>query len=130
MSCKDHTEPLGQGAKTGRGAGYCAGFRMPGYMNPLPGRGRWAADRSGPASGGGRGWRRRFYATGLTGWQRGGGRGCRGRAFYRAADPPAPTREQQIAALRADLQCLESSAEQLRQRIAALEATQADTAST
>lgn len=113
MSCKDHTEPLGQGAKTGRGAGCC-------------GRGRQAADRNEPGNGGG-GWRHRFHATGLTGWQRDCGRG---RAFYRAADVPAPTREQQIAALRADLRCLESSAEQLRQRIAALEATQADTAST
>ena len=51
---------------TGRAAGYCAGYPLPGYMNPVPGSGVWGWGR-----GGGRGWRNQFYATGLTGWQRG-----------------------------------------------------------
>ncbi len=29
----DGTGPLGMGPLTGRGAGFCAGFRMPGYTN-------------------------------------------------------------------------------------------------
>lgn len=29
----DGTGPLGMGPMTGRGAGYCAGFRFPGYLN-------------------------------------------------------------------------------------------------
>ncbi|MDP8234731.1 MAG: DUF5320 domain-containing protein [Candidatus Saelkia tenebricola] len=35
----DGTGPAGMGSMTGRAAGYCAGYAMPGYMNPIPGRG-------------------------------------------------------------------------------------------
>jgi len=35
----DGTGPLGMGPMTGRAAGYCAGYGMPGYMNPGYGRG-------------------------------------------------------------------------------------------
>jgi len=34
----DGTGPRGMGPMTGRGAGYCAGFPTPGFMNPLGGR--------------------------------------------------------------------------------------------
>jgi len=60
----DGTGPAGMGPMTGRAAGYCAGYPVPGYMNPVGGAGFWGWGR-----GGGRGWRNRFYATGLTGWQ-------------------------------------------------------------
>ncbi len=30
---------MGMGPMTGRAAGYCAGYGVPGYMNPIPGRG-------------------------------------------------------------------------------------------
>jgi hypothetical protein len=33
------TGPLGIGGHSGRGAGFCAGFEMPGYMNPGAGFG-------------------------------------------------------------------------------------------
>jgi len=36
----DRTGPLGYGPMTGRGAGYCSGSGVPGYMNPVYGRGR------------------------------------------------------------------------------------------
>jgi len=68
----DRTGPLGMGPMTGRGAGYCAGYSVPGYTNPVPGfgfgggGGGWGRGRGG----GGRGRRNWFYATGLTGWQR------------------------------------------------------------
>ena len=39
----DGTGPGGMGPMTGRAAGYCAGYSVPGYMNPVPGRGAWAA---------------------------------------------------------------------------------------
>ncbi|MBN1854842.1 MAG: DUF5320 domain-containing protein [Pirellulales bacterium] len=52
---------------TGRAAGYCAGYTVPGFMNPVPGGFFW--DRG---CGGGRGWRNWFYATGSPGWQRAG----------------------------------------------------------
>ena len=35
------TGPAGMGPMTGRAAGYCAGYTMPGYANPVPGRGFW-----------------------------------------------------------------------------------------
>jgi hypothetical protein len=35
----DRTGPLGWGPMTGRAAGYCAGYPVPGYLNPALGRG-------------------------------------------------------------------------------------------
>jgi len=70
MPFGDGTGPMGLGAMTGRRAGYCAGFGMPGYANPIPGRGvGWGFGR-----GFGRGW----------GFGRGFGRGRgRGRGWQR-----------------------------------------------
>ena len=59
--------PAGIGPMTGRGAGFCAGYPVPGYANTIPGRGFGGV---GFGRGGGRGHRNWFYATGLTGWQR------------------------------------------------------------
>ncbi len=41
----DGTGPLGQGPMTGRAAGHCAGYDVPGFMNPVPGRGFWGRGR-------------------------------------------------------------------------------------
>ena len=57
----DGTGPMGMGPMTGRGAGFCAGFALPGYANPIG---------YGFGFGRGRGFRRMFYATGLPGWAR------------------------------------------------------------
>ena len=52
----DRTGPEGLGSRTGRQAGYCAGYRSPGYTNPRPRFGR------GLGFGRGRGfWGRRYY---------------------------------------------------------------------
>ncbi len=62
----DRTGPWGAGPMTGRAAGYCAGYPVPGYMNPGVGYGRgW---RRGRGRGWGRGWGRgRFvYPTPVT----------------------------------------------------------------
>jgi hypothetical protein len=119
----DHTGPLGQGPRTGRAAGYCAGYDMPGYMNPLPGGGYrgWGRGRGGGWGGRGRGLRHWYYATGLTGWQR--GRGWWAYPPYPATyDVLPPTREQELSMLQADLRCLEQSTEQIRRRIEELNA--------
>jgi hypothetical protein len=50
----DKTGPWGAGPMTGRAAGYCAGYPVPGYMNPTGGYG-WGRGR-----GRGRGWGRGF----------------------------------------------------------------------
>ncbi|OGC41855.1 hypothetical protein A2Y85_03345 [candidate division WOR-3 bacterium RBG_13_43_14] len=66
MPAGDGTGPLGYGPMTGRGAGYCAGFAAPGYVNPMPGRGWFGFGRGrgggGFHRGGGRGWRNWFCA--------------------------------------------------------------------
>ena len=63
--------PSGNGPMTGRAAGYCAGFAVPGYANPagrrFPGR---AGSFIGARGQGGKGNRNWYYATGLAGWQR------------------------------------------------------------
>ncbi len=64
----DRTGPMGMGPMTGRAAGYCAGYPVPGYMNPGFGRGGGAWGWGG--RGRGRGWRNMYYATGLPGWAR------------------------------------------------------------
>ena len=35
MPFGDGTGPMGMGPMTGRSAGYCAGYGMPGYNNPV-----------------------------------------------------------------------------------------------
>lgn len=70
----DGTGPAGMGPRTGRMAGYCAGYPVPGFMNPaVNGYMRW------PAGGRGRGHRWMYYAMGLPFWAR--------RAAYSAYDP-------------------------------------------
>ena len=39
----DRTGPMGMGPMTGRGAGYCAGYDVPGFMNNLYGYPGWPA---------------------------------------------------------------------------------------
>jgi len=57
----DRTGPMGMGPMTGRAAGYCAGYSVPGYMNPIYGRGGFGYGRGwGRGSGRGRGWGRGF----------------------------------------------------------------------
>ncbi len=72
MPFGDRTGPLGLGPRTGRAAGYCSGFGIPGYANPLSGRGWFGGGRGWGRDwfGGGRGWRHWYWATGLPGWAR------------------------------------------------------------
>lgn len=57
----DRTGPLGAGPRTGRGMGYCGGYDQPGFTHHI------SRFQSGYGFGG-RGWRHRFYATGVSGW--------------------------------------------------------------
>lgn len=50
MPFGDGTGPAGQGPRTGRGLGYCAGSKMPGYMKSGRGR-RSPAGRRGRRAG-------------------------------------------------------------------------------
>ena len=75
----DRTGPRGFGPMTGRGMGWCAGANR-GYG---PGR----ANMFG--GGRGRGWRHRYYATGVPGWRRYGWGGRWGGAPQFGGWPPA-----------------------------------------
>ncbi len=68
MPAGDGTGPRGEGPLTGRAMGRCAGFPAGGY-DSAPG---WGAGRGFVryGRGGGRGWRNRFYETGLPLWRR------------------------------------------------------------
>jgi hypothetical protein len=52
----DRTGPAGAGPKTGRVAGYCSGYGVPGYMNPGMGMGWGRGMGRGLRMGMGRGW--------------------------------------------------------------------------
>ena len=89
------TGPMGAGPGTGRGMGYCSGYDRPGFANPAPGF------RSGFGFGGagmGRGWRHRFYATGVPGWA-------------------ALTPEQETADLKAQADLLKAQLDAIQKRI-------------
>ncbi|MBN1695063.1 DUF5320 domain-containing protein [candidate division WOR-3 bacterium] len=62
MPLGDRTGPAGLGPMTGRGAGYCAGYSVPGYMNRGPGRGFGRGWGRGFGWGRGLGWRRAAYS--------------------------------------------------------------------
>lgn len=110
MSGGDRTGPAGRGPMTGRGAGVCAGYAMPGTMNPGRGRGF-----GGSGCGrGGRGWRHRFYAAGVPGWA-GSGLGIG------AADQATVPVESEIDALKQKAEFLQNSLTQINQRIQDIE---------
>jgi hypothetical protein len=60
----DRTGPGGFGPMTGRGSGYCAGYSMPGFVNPwIPGGGR--GRNRGWGRGVGQGWGSRLRGRGF-----------------------------------------------------------------
>ncbi|MFP4106157.1 MAG: DUF5320 domain-containing protein [Phycisphaerae bacterium] len=106
MPFGDGTGPSGMGPMTGRAAGFCAGYNRPGYAAPYGGRGF-----GGGRGRGGRGWRNRFFATGLFGWQRG------------AAQPPAAEADQQLDTLRDQAEYFENALNDIRRRIDDMESS-------
>nr|MBN2277392.1 DUF5320 domain-containing protein [candidate division Zixibacteria bacterium] len=118
----DRTGPMGQGPMTGRGAGFCAGYGRPGYMNRFLGGGFGSGRGMGRGGGrgfggGGRGWRNMYYATGLPGWNR---------PYYPAGYAatgyaPAATGQDELAELKDQAGYLKSTLEDINRRIEQLE---------
>ncbi len=100
----DQTGPQGLGPMTGRRAGYCAGYNMPGFANP-------AVPRYGAGFGGG------FR----------GGFGWRGAGYWRTAPRwqyPTPTPlppQQEIESLKAEASWLRNQLEAIEKLINELE---------
>ena len=122
MPYGDRTWPMGMGPMTGRAAGFCAGFGMPGYANPVPGggfgmgfgRGRGFRGGGFGGGGGGRGWRHWFYATGLPGWMRFGGYAA---PYGYPAPYQKPDPELERQALENQLQALQRELEIINKRL-------------
>ncbi|MBN2534711.1 MAG: DUF5320 domain-containing protein [Spirochaetales bacterium] len=66
----DGTGPNGLGPMTGRALGFCAGYSVPGFANPVIGRGGFGGFGGFGGRGRGRGYRNMYWATGLPGWAR------------------------------------------------------------
>jgi len=132
----DGTGPAGMGPMTGRAAGYCAGYSVPGYINPVGGRGGFG-NRGPGFGGGGRGRRNWYYATGLPGWAR-AARGMPAWGGYGAGYVPdpgvapggyapgvapagAPNPEQEKEALRQQAEYLQQSLDEINERIEQLD---------
>ena len=125
----DGTGPGGMGPMTGRAAGYCAGYGVPGFANPIGGRGYggWGRGRGG---GGGWGRRNMFYATGVPGWQRfgagnpayAGGVPYGGGVSYGTPYGPVVPKEQELSVLKSQAEYFTDALEDIKKRIGELEA--------
>ena len=121
----DRTGPRGLGSRTGRGFGYCAGYSVPGYMNTYGGRYFGAGRAYGGGFGRGRGYRNRYYATGLPGWDRyntgmpaWGGIG--GSPYYGQDVGPGIAPEQEADALKNQADFLKQQLDDIQARISEL----------
>jgi hypothetical protein len=128
----DRTGPLGQGPMTGRGAGYCAGYSMPGYANPFVGRGwfgwgrGFGRGRGWFGRGGGRGWRH-WYGP----WNQGWAPYAHGGPYYGAYAYPAQTNvpdltpNEEMNMLKEQSQFLQNELKEIQERMNTLEKAQA-----
>jgi hypothetical protein len=110
----DRTGPCEMGPMTGRAAGFCAGYPMPGYANPAFRRGMGMG-----RGGGGRGWRHMYYATGLPGWARVGYPPAWG--MPPVSPYQALPQEQEVDMLKQHAQALGEQLSAINERIAELE---------
>ena len=101
---------------TGRRAGFCAGFGVPGFVNRGFGAGFFGRGRGG--RGGGRGWRNMFYATGLPGWMRSGLGGVA------PAEVPASEAERQF--LQDQVEMLQAQLDEVKKRLAESQAAKTE----
>ena len=110
----NRTGPDGAGPMTGRGAGYCAGYSVPGYVNPVGGYGR------GFGRGRGRGWGRGFGRGQLVYPQPVVVQPAYQPAYQPVAQPHTP--EQEIAALENYQKSLEAEKADLEQEMGGVKA--------
>lgn len=106
----DRTGPVARGPMTGRGAGFCTGYGVPGYANSGYGAGAcWTGRGSGR--------RNRFFSTGVPGW-----RFFAGNAISREmpfSSQPVPPQDE-LDLLKEQAQFLENGLKELQARMEAL----------
>jgi len=111
----DGTGPGGMGPMTGRAAGYCAGYSVPGFMNPYGGRG-------GFGGGWGRGRRNWYGATGLPGGYRASvGMPAWGAPGFAPTAGVGPTKEQEVEYLKNQAEFFDNALGEIRKRLEELE---------
>lgn len=115
----DGTGPVGAGPMTGRGAGFCAGYSVPGYMNPGAGFGRgyrfglgFGFGR-GYGFGRGRGFGRMHNFAGIPRWARYGYVG-----YDEAIAPEVEVDEKKL--LKKETEYLENQLQQVMKRLKTL----------
>jgi hypothetical protein len=116
----DRTGPAGMGPMTGRAAGYCAGYPVPGYMNPIPGRGLGFGRGWGRGRGFGRGMGRGF------GWHRAAYPYAYGAPYYPTADGgypygPEMTSQQEADMLKEQTKAMQKEIKVINDRIKEIE---------
>lgn len=105
----DRTGPAGAGTRTGRGAGFCTGNGMPGFMNGGSG--------FGARGGGGFGRGRWFSGFGGRGYGRGFFRGARGGYGYPVNTPAVNEKD----ALNGHAEALQRELDAVREQLSSLE---------
>ncbi|OPY83883.1 MAG: hypothetical protein A4E71_02860 [Smithella sp. PtaU1.Bin162] len=96
------TGPMGMGPMTGRAAGFCAGFNVPGYQNNAPGQFYGRGFRRGD----GFGRRNRFYATGVP-----------GKAWFGGYNAQPATPETEKIALQKQAEYLQAEIDAIKKRL-------------
>jgi hypothetical protein len=118
----DRTGPMGAGPRTGRAAGFCAGYDVPGYMNPYGWYGGgWGRTRG---RGRGRGWGRGMGWRHGWGGQWGGFAPMMGAPYgYEAPYPPVepPSRADELEMLKEQQEQLEAALKNIQKRMSQLE---------
>ena len=127
------TGPMGMGSGTGRAAGFCAGYSVPGYANPVSGHGAFGRGAHWMrGSGGGRGHRYGYYATGLPGWQRSAAGWAPAMHPYTTPNAPSPypvpsfqiPPEEEAKMIRNQIEMMEEDIKAARERLGELETKQ------
>jgi hypothetical protein len=123
MPLGDGTGPAGLGPMTGRAAGYCAGYPVPGFANPIIGQGGFGRGFGWSGGGRGRGFRNMYRATGIPAGTRYnmGYPGWGGIASYPYDQTIAP--EKEAEALKNQVKLLQDNLNAINKRIQELEKT-------
>ena len=122
----DGTGPGGMGPMTGRAAGFCAGYSVPGYANPVGGRGMGMGWGRGRGGGFGRGFGRGRAGYGLPAY----GSAVNPYAYGGAVNPyayggvpfaPTIAPQQELDGLKGQAEYLEDALDGIKKRIEELE---------
>lgn len=100
----DRTGPRGEGARTGRGLGYCVGNEQPGYATPRPDNRLWRGYYDVQRGYSGRGRRNRRFDNRWVDWER-------------PIEPTSPQLQEELETLKNQTEELKTSLQELHSRL-------------